>query len=71
VVFVSDRCLVDAVGEAVAKTGSARDEMTWPKWRLIGVLTETFGERDKGWETKKQPKRDGTGTTPWVYVKQP
>src|SRR5262249_46775160 len=32
-------------------------------------LTETFGERDKGWETKQQPKRDGSGTTPWVYVK--
>jgi hypothetical protein len=32
-------------------------------------LTETFGERDKGWETKKQPKKDGSGMTPWVYVK--
>jgi hypothetical protein len=34
-------------------------------------LTETFGERDKGWETKKQPKKEGSGMTPWVYVKQP
>jgi hypothetical protein len=32
-------------------------------------LNETFGERDKAWETKQQPKRDGTGMTPWVYLK--
>jgi hypothetical protein len=32
-------------------------------------LAETFGDRDKGWETKKQPKKDGSGTTTWVYVK--
>jgi hypothetical protein len=33
-------------------------------------LTETFGERDKGWETKKQPKKDGSGKMVlWVHVK--
>jgi hypothetical protein len=33
-------------------------------------LTETFGKRDEGWETKKQPKKDGSGQmTTWIYVK--
>lgn len=32
-------------------------------------LIETFGERDKAWETKKQPKKEGSGTTTWVYLK--
>jgi hypothetical protein len=30
-------------------------------------LSETFG--DQGWETKRQPKKDGSGMTRWVYVK--
>src|SRR5262245_25236210 len=33
-------------------------------------LTETFGERDKAWETRKQPKKDGSGKMVlWVFVK--
>ena len=39
-------------------------------FKLIArFLTETFGDRDKAWETKSQMKRDGTGMTPWVYLK--
>jgi uncharacterized protein len=33
-------------------------------------LKETFGERDKGWETKNQPKKSGSWTTCWVYAKK-
>jgi DNA helicase HerA-like ATPase len=33
-------------------------------------LTETFGDRDKAWETKKQRKKDGSGDTTWVYIKK-
>jgi hypothetical protein len=36
---------------------------------IVRFLSETFGERDKAWETRSQPKRDGTGMTPWVYLK--
>jgi DNA helicase HerA-like ATPase len=32
-------------------------------------LTETFGERDEHWETKTKPKKDGQGTTLWLYAK--
>jgi hypothetical protein len=32
-------------------------------------LAETFGERDKAWGTKRQPKREGSGTTTWIYLK--
>ena len=36
---------------------------------VVRFLNETFGERDKAWETRQQPKRDGSGKTPWVYLK--
>jgi DNA helicase HerA-like ATPase len=36
---------------------------------VVRFLNETFGERDKAWETRQQPKRDGSGMTPYVYLK--
>jgi hypothetical protein len=32
-------------------------------------LQETFGERDKAWETENRPRKHGPGTTVWVIVK--
>ncbi|HZV05037.1 MAG TPA: hypothetical protein VE999_08160, partial [Gemmataceae bacterium] len=36
---------------------------------VVRFLNETFGEREKAWETRQQPKRDGSGMTPYVYLK--
>ena len=32
-------------------------------------LNDTFGERGKGWDSEKRPKKTGSGTTTWVVIK--
>jgi hypothetical protein len=59
--------IVSALESALPDVVADRNEMAY---KLVPrFLTETFGERDKGWETKKQPKKEGSGMTTWVYVK--
>jgi hypothetical protein len=59
--------VVSALENALPDVVADRNDMAY---KLVPrFLTETFGERDKGWETKKQPKKEGSGTTTWVYVK--
>jgi uncharacterized protein len=61
------RGVTAALEEALPDVIADRNDMAY---KLVPrFLTETFGERDKAWETKRQPKKDGSGTTPWVYVK--
>ena len=59
---------VDQPGGCVSAQTIYRNQMAY---KLVPrFLTETFGEHDKDWETKKQPKKDGSGgMTAWVYVK--
>lgn len=58
------KALEDALPDLVAESNKMAYNLV-PRF-----LTEKFGERDKGWETKRQPKKDGSGgTTPWIYVK--
>lgn len=33
-------------------------------------LNETFGARNTAWETKNEPKKGGSGTRLWVYIKK-
>lgn len=62
------RGVVVALENALPDVVADRNDMAY---KLVPrFLTEMFGEHNKGWETKQQPKRDGNGTTPWVYVKQ-
>lgn len=32
-------------------------------------LTETFGEKGKGWDSEKRARKSGSGTTTWVVIK--
>jgi hypothetical protein len=61
------RGVVDALEKALPDVVADRNKMAYDL--VPRFLTEMFGERNVGWETKPQPKRDGKGTTPWVYVK--
>ena len=46
------------------------DERNQEAFKLVPrFLTETFGERNKAWETKKQQKKSGPGMTTWVFLK--
>jgi hypothetical protein len=59
--------IVSALENALPDVVADRNDMAY---KLVPrFLTETFGERDKAWETKKQPKKGGSGLTTWVYVK--
>jgi hypothetical protein len=59
--------IISALENALPDVVADRNDMAY---QLVPrFLTETFGERDKAWETKKQPKKDGSGTTTWVYLK--
>jgi uncharacterized protein len=60
--------VVTALENALPDVVADRNEMAF---KLVPrFLTETFGDRDKGWETKKQPKKDGSGAlVVWVFVK--
>jgi hypothetical protein len=59
--------IISALENALPDVVADRNDMAF---KLVPrFLTETFGERDKAWETKKQPKADRSGTTTWVYLK--
>ena len=60
--------IVDALEQVLPDVLADRNKVAYDL--VPRFLTETFGERDKGWETKKQPKKDGSGTmVVWVYAK--
>jgi hypothetical protein len=59
--------IVSALENALPDVVADRKDMAY---QLVPrFLTETFGERDKTWKTEKQRKKDGSGTTTWVYLK--
>jgi hypothetical protein len=59
--------IVDALGKALPDVLNDRNGIAY---NLVPqFLNETFGERSKGWDTEKRPKKTGTGTTTWVILK--
>jgi len=61
------RGIVDALEKALPDLLDDRNHIAYTL--VPQFLTETFGERGKGWETEQRPKKSGPGTTPWVVVK--
>jgi len=59
--------IIDALEKALPELLDDRNTIAY---NLVPqFLEETFGERGKGWDSEKRPKKSGSGTTTWVVVK--
>jgi hypothetical protein len=58
---------VDVLEKALPKILDDRNKIAYDL--VPQFLTETFGERGKGWDSEKWPKKSGTGTTTWLVLK--
>jgi hypothetical protein len=59
--------IVDALEKALPNVLEDRNKIAYDL--VPQFLTETFGERGKGWDSEKRPKKSGSGTTTWVMLK--
>lgn len=59
--------IVDALEKALPNVLDDRNKIAYDL--VPQFLSETFGERGKGWDSEKRPKISGSGTTTWVVLK--
>jgi len=59
--------IVDALEKALPDVLSDRNQIAYDL--VPRFLAETFGERGKGWDSEKRPKKSGSGMTLWVVIK--
>jgi Helicase HerA, central domain len=59
--------IVDALEKALPSVLDNRNAIAYEL--VPQFLSETFGERGKGWDSEKRPKKSGSGTTTWVVLK--
>jgi hypothetical protein len=59
--------LVEALEKALPAVLDDRNKIAYEL--VPQFLNQTFGERGKGWDSEKRPKKSGSGMTTWVVLK--